>query len=589
MANERVERRLIAILAADVAGYSRLVGADEEGTLAQWKAHWRELIDPKIAEYRGRIVRITGDGLLVEFASVVSAVRCAVEVQRAMVERNAKVAQEKRIEFRMGINVGDIIIDGDDMWGDGVNVAARLEALAEPSGICISDRVQEDIDGKLDITFEDTGQQRLKNIARRVRVYRVRLNGTAAKPAPALPDKPSIAVLAFNNMSGDSDQDYFAEGVVEEIITALSRIRWLFVIARNSSFTYKGRAVDVKQVGRDLGVRYVLEGGVRKMAQRVRITAQLIDASTGAHLWADHFDGGVEDIFDLQDQVAAKVVGAISPKLEQAEIERARRKPPGSLDAYDYYLRGLASFNQGSREAVTEALLLFNKAIELDPDFTSAYGLATWCYIRRKASGWMTDRVRETSEGARLARLAVDLGTDDAIALCTGGYALAYLVDDADAGAAFINRALVINPNLTVAWYFSGWVKILLGEPEVAIDHFAHSMRLSPLDPLIFAARIGTACAHFFAGRYDEASSWAEQVLREKPKLPPAVHEEALCVAAASNALGGRLEDAQKVMARLREIDATLRVSDLRDLTRFRRAGDVARYAEGLRKAGLPD
>jgi TolB-like protein len=506
LANERVERRLMAILAADVAGYSRLVGADEEGTLARWKAHWRELIDPKIAEYRGRIVRITGDGLLVEFASVVSAVRCAVEVQRAMVERNAKVAQEKRIEFRMGINVGDIIIDGDDMWGDGVNVAARLEALAEPSGICISGRVQEDVDGKLDIAFEDTGQQQLKNIARPVRVYRVRLNGTAAKPAPALPDKPSIAVLAFNNMSGDPDQDYFAEGVVEEIITALSRTRWLFVIARNSSFTYKGRAVDVKQVGRDLGVRYVLEGGVRKMAQRVRITAQLIDASTGAHLWADHFDGGVEDIFDLQDQVAAKVVGAISPKLEHA----------------------------------------------------------------------------------RLARLAVDLGTDDAIALCTGGYALAYLVDDADAGAAFINRALVINPNLTVAWYFSGWVKILLGEPEVAIDHFAHSMRLSPLDPVIFAARIGTACAHFFAGRYDEASSWAEQVLREKPKLPPAVHEEALCVAAASNALGGRLEDAQKVMARLREIDA-LRVSDLRDLTRFRRAGDVARYAEGLRKAGLPD
>jgi TolB-like protein len=273
----------MAILAADVAGYSRLVGADEEGTLARWKAHWRELIDPKITEHGGRTVRITGDGMLVEFASVTAAVRCAVEVQRAMGERNADVPQEQRIEFRMGINVGDIIIDGSDMWGDGVNVAARLEALAEPGGICVSGRVQEDVQGRLDIAFQDTGEQQLKNIARPVRVYRVRLDGTAeASPGLPLPTKPSIAVLPFNNMSGDPEQEYFADGMVEEIITALSRMRWLFVIARNSSFTYKGRAVDVKQVGRELGVRYVLEGGVRKAANRVRITAQLIDASTGA-------------------------------------------------------------------------------------------------------------------------------------------------------------------------------------------------------------------------------------------------------------------------------------------------------------------
>src|SRR5262245_12910449 len=283
LACERVERRLMAILAADVAGYSRLVGADEEGTLAQWKAHWRTIIDPKIQEHSGRIVRITGDGLLAEFASVVAAVRCAVEVQRAMSARNADVPQQKRIEFRMGINVGDIIIDDTDMWGDGVNVAARLEALAEPGGICVSGRVQEDVYGRLDITFEDAGEQQLKNITRPVRVYRVRLEGTAkAVPALPLPHKPSIAVLPFNNMGGDPEQEYFADGIVEEITTALSRMRWLFVIARNSSFTYKGRAVDVKQVGRDLGVRYVLEGGVRKAANRVRITAQLIDTSTGA-------------------------------------------------------------------------------------------------------------------------------------------------------------------------------------------------------------------------------------------------------------------------------------------------------------------
>jgi len=317
---ERVERKLTAILAADVAGYSRLMGADEEGTLAQLKAHRRALIDPKIAEHRGRIVKTTGDGILVEFASVVDALRCAVEVQRGMVERNAEVPQNKRIEFRVGIHQGDVIIEGGDMFGDGVNVAARLEALAEPGGICVSGRVQEDAEGKLEIAFENAGEQQLKNIARPVRVYRVRLSGAAgpsSRPALPLPDKPSIAMLPFQNMSGDPEQEYFADGIVEEIITALSRFQQLFVIARNSSFTYKGRAVDVKQVGRELGVRYVLEGSVRKAGNHERITGQLVDALTGAHLWADRFDGTLENIFELQDSVTASVVGAIAPKIEQ--------------------------------------------------------------------------------------------------------------------------------------------------------------------------------------------------------------------------------------------------------------------------------
>ena len=348
---------------------------------------------------------------------MIAAVRWAVEVQRAMGERNAGLPQEKRIEFRMGINAGDIIIDGTDIWGDGVNVAARLEALAEPGGICVSGRVQEDVHGRLEIAFEDIGEQQLKNIVRPVRVYRVRLKG-ATKAAPALhPHKPSIAVLPFNNMSGDPEQEYFADGMVEEITTALSRTRWLFVIARNSSFTYKGRAVDVKQVGRELGVRYVLEGGVRKAADRVRITAQLIDASTGAHLWADRFDGSLEDIFELQDQVTASVVGAIAPRLEQAEVERAKHKPTESLDAYDYFLRGIASLHSWTKESNDEALRLFNKAIELDSDFASAYGMASWCYVRRKGSRWMIDRVQETAETARLARRAAELGWDDAVAL----------------------------------------------------------------------------------------------------------------------------------------------------------------------------
>src|ERR1700674_504465 len=351
LATERVERGLAAILAADVAGYSRLMGADEEGTLARLKALRRELADPKIKEHRGRIVKTTGDGLLIEFASVVDAVRCAVEVQREMAERNTDVPSDRRIEFRMGINLGDIMKDGLDIYGDGVNVAARLEALAEPGGICVSRVVRDQVRDKLAFSFEDMGEQQVKNIARAIRVHRILLGErpdlseptTAVPPKPplALPDKPSIAVLPFQNMSGDPEQEYFADGMVEEIITALSRIKWLFVIARNSSFTYKGQAVDVKQVGHELGVRYVREGSVRKSGSRVRITAQLIDAETGNHVWADRFDRDLTDIFALQDKVTLSTVGAIEPSLRAAEIERVKRKRPENLDAYDLVLRAL--------------------------------------------------------------------------------------------------------------------------------------------------------------------------------------------------------------------------------------------------------
>jgi len=586
LASERVERRLTAILAADVAGYSRLMGADEEGTLARLKAHRRELVDPKIDEHRGRIVKTTGDGMLVEFASVVDALRCAIEIQRGMLSRNADLPQESRIEFRAGINTGDIITDGGDIFGDGVNVAARLEGLAEPGGICVSGRVQEDTRGKFDIAFEDAGEQQLKNIGWPVRVYRVRLGGEAAiqKPILALPDKPSIAVLPFENMSGDPEQDYFADGMVDDIITALSRMRWLFVIARNSSFTYKGRAVDVKQVGRELGVRYVLEGSVRKAGDKVRITGQLIDTSTGGHLWADRFDGGLADIFDLQDQVTASVVGAIAPKLEQAEIERAKRKPTENLDAYDYYLRGLAGVHRWTREANDEALKMLYRAIELDPDFASAYGMAARCYASRKAAGWVTDRAKEISEAARLARRAAELGGDDAVALWTAGMALGYVVGDLDDGAAFTDRALALNPNLATAWLFSGWVKVWIGEPEVAIERLARAMRLSPQDPLFFQMQAATAAAHFFAGRYDEASTWAEAAVRDQRSFLLV-----LCTAAASNAFAGRTVEAGKAMARLRQLDPELRLSSLKDLLTLRRPEDIAKWEEGLRKAGLPE
>jgi adenylate cyclase len=405
LSSKHVERRLAAILAADVVGSCRLIGIDEEGTLAQLKALRKTLFDPKVTDHRGRIVKNTGDGALVEFASVVDAVRCADEIQRSVAEQNTDVPQDKRIEFRIGIHVGDIIIADDDIFGDGVNIAVRLEGIAEPGGICISDDAHRQVRGKVESTLEDMGSQSLKNIAEPMRAWRVRIGPSSSpttKPPTetalplALPDKPSIAVLPFQNMSGDPEQDYFADGMVEEIITALSHFRQLFVIARNSSFTYKGRAVDVKQVGRELGVRYVLEGSVRKAANRVRITGQLVDTTTGAHLWADRFDGGLGDIFDLQDQVTESVVGAIAPVLEKAEIERARRKPTESLDAYALYLRGLASYYQfGNRQANDEALRLFNSAIELDPDFAAAYGRAAACYAWAKSmAGFQTQRTR---------------------------------------------------------------------------------------------------------------------------------------------------------------------------------------------------
>jgi len=581
-----IERRLAAILAADVAGYSRLTGLDEEGTHARLQDHLRSLVDPKIAEHRGRVVKNTGDGLLAEFGSVVDAVRCALDVQRGMAQRNKDVPQERRIEFRIGINVGDVMIDRGDVFGDSVNVAARLEGLAEPGGICVSRRVLEDVQRKLEIAFEDAGEQQLKNIEGSVRVYRLRLGGAAAtrRPALPLPDKPSIAVLPFQNMSGDPEQEYFADGIVEDLIMALSRFRWLFVIARNSSFTYKGRAVDVKRVGRELGVRYVLEGSVRKAGNLIRIAGQLIDASTGAHLWADRFDGELKDIFHLQDQVTARVVTVIAPKLVGAEIERAQRKPTDRLDAYDYYLRGEASSRPWTREANSEALRLYCKAIELDPDFASAYGRAAFCYVQRKARGWMINRDQEIAEGARLAKLAVRLARDDAVALCWGGYALAYLVHDLESGATFLNRALTLNPNDDAAWALSGWVKAWLGEPEAAIQQLAHAMRLSPLDPLTFVMQAAIGFAHFLAGRYDEGSSWAERALRERPDFLLA-----LVPAAVNNALAGYLSAAQRATTALRRLNPSLRISNIGDLIPLRRPEDLARLAEGLRKAGLPE
>ncbi|OMQ43761.1 winged helix-turn-helix domain-containing protein [Ensifer sp. 1H6] len=402
--------------------------------------------------------------------------------------------------------------------------------------------------------------------------------------ALVLPEKPSITVLPFQHLSGDPDQEYFADGVVEDIITALSRIRWLFVIARNSSFTYKGRAVDVKEVGRELGVRYVLEGSLRKAGNQVRITGQLIDATTGAHLWAERFEGALDNIFDLQDQISASVVGAISPQLERVEIERAKRKPTESLDAYDYYLRGMAKLHIGTHDAIEAALALFYKAIELDPDFASAYGGAAWCHFWRKLNGWMVDRNHEIAEGVRLARLAVELGRDDAVALTRAGHALGHLAGDLDGGIALIERARLLNPNFAPAWFLGGALRVFRGETANAIEDLAHAVRLSPLDPEMFRMEAATSLAHFFDGRFDSASSWAEKALGNLPSLLVAV-----ALLASSNALAGRLEEARQAMQRLRTLDPSLRIANLKDWLPIHRPEDLARFADGLRLAGLPE
>ena len=587
MAESRVERRLAAILAADIAGYSRLMGNDEEGTLAAIKACRRGIIDPKLSEHRGRIVKTTGDGALVEFASAVDAIRCAMEIQRSMAEHNKDVSEDRRIEFRIGINVGDIISDEGDIYGDGVNIAARIESLAQAGTICLSENAYRQVAGKLALEISDMGEQQLKNIAQPVRVYRLIQDGALRQTTAAtlpLPDKPSIAVLPFQNMSGDPEQDYFADGIVEEIITALSRFRELFVIARNSTFTYKGRAVDVKQVGRELGVRYVLEGSVRKAASRVRITSQLIDAISGVHLWADRIDGTVDDIFVLQDQVTENVVGAIAPKIEQAEIERAKLKSTESLDAYDSYLRAMMYFNRWTKESIGEALRLLYRAIEMDPGFASAYGLAAWCYVRRRLSGWMEEPIHEMAELERLARKASELANDDAVPLYSAGWALVQTNSDAQAGAAMIDRALTLNPNITAAWLVGGWTKVYLGEAHKAIGYFERAIRLNPLDPLIARMQTGIAAAQFLAGQYQEAAVSAENGLRQHPNDLPLLR-----VAAASYALAGEMMDAQRHTGRIRHLDPTLRLSRVAALAPCRRPDDVSRYVEGMRRAGLPE
>lgn len=592
MTSGRVERRLAAVLAADVAGYSRLMGENELGTLEALKAHRRDLVDPAIVNHKGRIVKTTGDGMLVEFASAVDAVTCAVAVQTKMAERNGSSAPT--ITFRIGINIGDIIIDGDDIFGDGVNIAARVENECEPGDVYLSGNAYEQVCGKTPFAFDELGERSLKNIDRPVRLYAVRTTWGQSVPRVAettkplaLPDRPSIAVLPFHNMSGDPEQEYFADGMVEDIITALSQFKSLFVIARNSSFVYKDKLIDIKQVGRELGVRYVLEGSVRKSANRVRITGQLIDTGTGAHHWADRFEGGLVDIFDLQDRMTENVVGAIVPALERAEIERVTRKPTDNLDAYSLFLRGQARLYQqlADREANKEALRLFKRAIELDPNYASAYARAASCYAFAKTNGWLAETDDEIADACRLAHRAVELGKHDANVLAECGWTLSHVVRDLDGGSALIDRSLTLNPNVIEALNWGGWTKLWLGEPEEAVVRFTRALRLSPVDPWAVRMRIGIAHAYFFLERYEQGASLAMGALRETPD-----YQAGLRIAAASNAMAGHEEQARKSMIRLQSLYPALCISNLKSvLGPYRHVEHLQRYEEALRRAGLPE
>jgi adenylate cyclase len=554
MAEARVERRLAAIIAADVAGYSRLMGVDEEGTLAALKAYRREIIDPRIAEHRGRIVKTTGDGALVEFGSAVDAVRCAMEIQRTMAERNASISEDQRIEFRIGINVGDIIIDEGDIYGDGVNIAARVEALASPGAICLSENAYRQMKGKLALNVSDMGEQQLKNIAQPVRVYGVRLDDVPARPTLALPDKPSIAVLPFQNMSGDPEQEYFADGVVEDIITGLSRIKWLFVIARNSSFTYKGRTTDIKQVGRELGVRYVLEGSVRKGGGRVRITTQLIEAETNSHIWAERYDRAIDDIFALQDDITISTVASIEPSLRQAEIERVKRKRPDSLDAYDLVLRTLPQVFTLMPEGASKSLPLLERALALEPDYAVALAYAAWCHETLFVRAGMREENRLAM--SLYAHAALIHGRDDATALAVAGFCIGLIEHDRATAFQALDAALALSPSSAFTYILGSVLFGWAGEAERAIDWGQRAVRLSPFDPFGFIALGGTFLGHFLRGRYAEAAEAARKAVQVNPLFSVS---HMFLVAALARL--GRTDEAKAVVARLLELQPSFSIS----------------------------
>jgi len=592
MAEERVQRRLAAILAADMVGYSRLMEADEEGTIARQKLHRQELIDPKFAEHQGRIVKTTGDGLLIEFASAVDAVQCAVAVQQAMAEREAGMPEDRRIQYRVGINLGDIIIDGEDILGDGVNVAARLEGLAAPGGICISGDVYRQVDGKVGFAFDDMGEQKLKNIKKPIHVYQLNTYNTPEEAGAlsqgraqtlTLPGKPSIAVLAFDNMSGDPEQEYFSDGIAEDIITALSRVGWFFVIARNSSFAFKGQRFETPDIASKLGVRYLLEGSVRKAGGRLRINAQLIDAASGSHLWADRYDGNLDDIFDLQDQITESVVSAVEPKLRATEIARVALKRPESLDAYDLFLRALPHMAEFSCDAIDRAETFLKKAIALDPAYAQALGYASLCRALRPMFGWSASARDDFRQASELAQRAIRADPDDPIALRSVGLSTVLVSKDYDAGVRLLDRSLAIDPNAAQAWGNRGLINTWAGEAASALSDFDHAIRLSPFDPWMVWYETGKALSLNMSGQEEEGLRWARRALQDNAGFA-ACYRHLI----ASLALLGHVEEAHELVPKHQELDPTFTVTRWVATAPFKRTPGQERVFSALCKAGLP-
>ena len=585
--SEGTQRRLTTIVAADIAGFSRLVGIDEEGTLAAQRRHRSELIEPLLAEHDGRIANTAGDSFLFEFPSVVEAVRCSIAVQDGIAERNLDIPAERRIEYRIGINLGDVVADGDDLLGDGVNIAARLENLCEPGDIILSDDAYRQIRDRLQIAWEDGGEHEVKNIARPVQVWRWRAaaaaNATLSKEAPLpLPEKPSIAVLPFENMSGDPEQEYFSDGITEDLTTALSKVRWFFVIARNSTFTYKGKAVKVKQVAKELGVRYVLEGSVRKAGNRVRITAQLIDATTGRHVWAERYDRQIEDIFDLQDEMSQTIVGALEPEISAAERERALAKPPENLDAWECYQRGLWHMWLGEQDGNLEAERLFKRAADLDPGFARAYAYGSYVQYSRVVMGWSDDREQSLEAGMALAEKALSIDDKDPMGYFAAGR-IHMMEGRHDDSIAALEKAIEFNPSFAQSHHGLGMALTLAGRLVEAKEALGMAERLSPRDPNLWASTVVHALACVLSGDHEEALHWVRKTIqnpRSKGYWPHAVHAAAL-------AQLDRMEEARGAVALALEALPDLTLSYLVKTLPTKDPSGLDPYLEGLRKAGL--
>jgi adenylate cyclase len=585
-------RRLAAILVGDVVGSSRMMERDEIGTLAAMQKVLTEIARPAVEKHHGRLIKTTGDGAIVEFRSPVEAVICAFEVQRQLAQRAQFEAGEGHISLRIGINLGDIICGPDgDLYGDGVNVAVRLQDIAEPGSICISAKVYDELHGSLSHRFEDKGDQVIKNITRPIRVYTVKGAALAAhKPAHAtrpfpllnLPDRPSIAVLPFRNLSGDREADYLADGIVEDILTALGRLKWLFVTARDSTFSYKGQSVGPKHIGAELGVRYLLDGSVRRSGNRMRITACLLEAEKGTQVWANQYDGGLEDIFEFQDLITDSVAGAIEPQLRRAEIERVRRTPPEKLGSYDQFLQALAKFYEGTSGGVEQALLLLEQITSADPGYAQPYALKAWCYVYYIAQGWSRDPSTDSLHGIAAARSAIERERDDPTVLWMSAQAIGYLAHDLETALSLLDRALVLNPSCAPAYTMSGWVRCWAGRQQEAIPHFHRAMRLSPFDRTMVAMLSGLAVALCMEGRYEESVTWAQRALSEQNTWAASYRP-----LIASLAHLGRMNEAQRMVEHLLGQDPGYRIARVKLLYWASRGFD--RYLEGLIKAGLPE